>query len=71
MRAVAFLRAKGVHLTSTELYFFVGKEKVVVKHSSSLLMAPFIFMHRSMQTAAEYFRIPLNHTIEIGGYIEV
>jgi K+ transporter len=54
-----------------EISFFVGKERVVAEHSSSLLLAPFIYMHRTMQSATEYFRIPFGHAIEIGGHISV
>jgi len=28
-------------------------------------------MHRTMQGAAEYFKVPFNHAIEVGGYIEI
>ena len=70
-RAVAFLRARGFHISFADISYFVGKEKVVATHSSPLLLAPFILMHRTMQGAAEYFSIPLDHVIEVGGYIEV
>ena len=71
MRALAFMRAKGFHISTAEISFFVGKEKVVARHSSGIVLAPFIYMHRTMQGAAEYFKVPLNHAIEVGGYIEV
>ncbi|MCX7035281.1 MAG: KUP/HAK/KT family potassium transporter [Proteobacteria bacterium] len=71
MRAVAFLRARGFAINTAEISFFVGKEKVVATHSSGLLLAPFIYMHRTMQGAAEYFKVPFNHAIEVGGYIEI
>jgi K+ transporter len=54
-----------------EISFFVGKEQVVATHSNPLLVAPFIYMHRSMQSASEYFKIPLDHAIELGGYVEI
>ncbi|MEI6804540.1 MAG: potassium transporter Kup [Burkholderiales bacterium] len=71
MRAVALLRAREFHFSLMEISFFVGKEKVVAKHSSPLFLAPFIFMHRAMQGATEYFKIPFDHAIEIGGHIEL
>jgi len=71
MRAVAFLRAREFHFSLMEISFFVGKEQVIATHSSPLLMAPFIYMHRSMQGASEYFKIPLEHAIELGGYVEI
>ena len=71
MRAVALLRAHEFHFSLMEISFFVGKEKVVAKHSSPVLLAPFIFMHRAMQSATEYFKIPFDHAIEIGGHVEL
>ncbi len=71
MRAVAFLRAREFHFSLMEISFFVGKEQVIATNSSPLLMAPFIYMHRSMQGASEYFKIPLEHAIELGGYVEI
>jgi len=71
MRAVALLRVREFHFSLMEISFFVGKEKVVAKHSSPLFLAPFIFMHRAMQGATEYFKIPFDHAIEIGGHIEL
>ena len=71
MRAVALLRAREFHFSLMEISFFVGKEKVVAKHSSPIFLAPFIFMHRAMQGATEYFKIPFDHAIEIGGHIEL
>jgi len=71
MRAVALLRVREFHFSLMEISFFVGKEKVVAKHSSPFVLAPFILMHRTMQGAAEYFKIPFDHAIEIGGHIEI
>ncbi len=71
MRAVALLRAREFHFSLMEISFFVGKERVVAQQSSPLQMAPFIYMHRTMQSATEYFRIPFGHAIEIGGHIAI
>jgi KUP system potassium uptake protein len=71
MRAVALLRAREFHFTLMDISFFVGKEKVVAKHGSPWLLAPFVMMHRMMQGATEYFKIPFDHAIEIGGHIEI
>jgi K+ transporter len=54
-----------------EISFFVGKEKVLAKNSSSILTTGFIFMHRTMQSATEFYRIPFDHAIEIGGHVEI
>jgi len=71
MRAVALLRAREFHFSLMEISFFVGKEKVVSKRGASFLLVPFIMMHRMMQGATEYFKIPFDHAIEIGGHIEI
>lgn len=71
MRAVALLRAREFHFSLMEISFFVGKERVVSKHASAISMAPFIYMHRTMQSATEYFKIPYDHAIEIGGHVEI
>ena len=71
MRAVALLRAREFHFSLMEISFFVGKERVVSKASSALWMAPFIYLHRTMQSATEYFKIPYDHAIEIGGHVEI
>jgi K+ transporter len=72
MRAVAMMRAGDFHhLHLAEISFFVGKEKVLAKKSSGFLTAAFIFMHRTMQSATEFYRIPFDHAIEIGGHVEI
>ena len=71
LRAVALLRAREFHFSLMEISFFVGKERVVSKASSALWMAPFIYLHRTMQSATEYFKIPYDHAIEIGGHVEI
>ncbi|MFM6992266.1 MAG: KUP/HAK/KT family potassium transporter, partial [Rhodoferax sp.] len=71
LRAVALLRAREFHFSLMEISFFVGKERVVSKRGSALWMAPFIYLHRTMQSATEYFKIPYDHAIEIGGHVEI
>ena len=71
MRAVALLRAREFHFSLMEISFFVGKERVVSKSASALWMALFIYLHRTMQSATEYFKIPYDHAIEIGGHVEI
>jgi hypothetical protein len=58
-------------LHRAEISFFVGKEKVLAKKSSGFLTAAFIFMHRTMQSATEFYRIPFDHAIEIAGHVEI
>ncbi len=71
MRAVALLSAREFQFSLMEISFFVGKERVVSKASSALWMAPFIYLHRTMQSPTEYFKIPYDHAIEIGGHVEI
>jgi len=72
MRAVALLRAREfANLHLADVSFFVGKEKVMAKESSGILTTGFIFMHRTMQSATEFYRIPFDHAIEIGGHVEI
>ena len=71
MRTVALLRAREFHFNLMEISFFVGKERVVSRGASALTMAPFIYLHRTMQSATEYFKIPFDHSIEIGGHVVI
>jgi KUP system potassium uptake protein len=57
-----------------ETSFFVGREKVVIgKHSGfwNWRKRLFILMHRTMMSATEYFRIPSNRVVELGGQVEI
>jgi KUP system potassium uptake protein len=57
-----------------ETSFFVGREKVVLGKGGGLWTwrkRLFIFMHRTMMNATEYFRIPTNRVVELGGQIEM
>ncbi len=69
-RMLALMRVREFHFTLNEISFFVGKERVVAK-SSPWALALFIFLHRTMLGATEYYKIPLDHSIELGGYIEI
>jgi K+ transporter len=42
-----------------------------VARNGSLLLGLFILMHRTMLGATDYFRIPTNHAVELGGHIEI
>jgi len=50
--------------------FFVGRIKIVSK-DTSIINRLFIYMHRMMQSATEYYQIPRNKTVEIGGVVEI
>jgi len=69
-RVLALLRAREFHFSLMDISFFIGKEKVVARNGS-LLLGLFILMHRTMLGATDYFRIPINHAVELGGHIEI
>ncbi len=73
-RTLAQLRVMNFRFNLLETSFFVGREKVVIgKHSRfwNWRKRLFIFLHRSMLSATEYFRIPTNRVVELGGQIEI
>ena len=70
-RALALLRAREFHFSLLEISFFVGKEKVVARGASSWSLGLFILMHRMMMGATEYFKIPSDHAVELGGHVEI
>ncbi|MGI9134194.1 MAG: KUP/HAK/KT family potassium transporter, partial [Rhodoferax sp.] len=70
-RVLAFIRVREFHLSLLEVSFFIGKEKVVAKKSLTWNLALFIFLHRTMLAATEYYRLPGEHTIELGGHVEI
>jgi KUP system potassium uptake protein len=73
-RALAQLRLMQFRFNLLETSFFIGREKVVVSSRSGLLgwrKRLFVFLHRTMLSATEYFRIPTNRVVELGGQIEI
>jgi KUP system potassium uptake protein len=73
-RALAQLRLMQFRFNLLETSFFVGREKVVLGKGGGLWTwrkRLFIFMHRTMMSATEYFRIPTNRVVELGGQIEM
>jgi KUP system potassium uptake protein len=54
--------------------FFVGRVKIVPERKSQLgkiRCGLFELMHRNALAATEFFRIPPNRVIELGGQVEV
>jgi KUP system potassium uptake protein len=73
-RALAQLRLMQFRFNLLETSFFVGREKVVLGKDGGIWTwrkRLFIFMHRTMLSATEYFRIPTNRVVELGGQIEI
>jgi KUP system potassium uptake protein len=73
-RAFAQCRAMQFHFNLLETSFFVGREKIVSSQRTDLSRwrkELFIFMSNTMLDATEFFRIPTNRVIELGGQIEI
>jgi KUP system potassium uptake protein len=73
-RALAQLRLMQFRFNLLETSFFVGREKVILGKSDGIWTwrkRLFIVMHRTMLSATEYFRIPTNRVVELGGQIEI
>ena len=74
-RALAQMRLMNFRVNLLETSFFIGREKIVCiddTHSlSGWRKRLFIFLHRTMLSATEYFRIPSNRVVEVGGQIEI
>jgi KUP system potassium uptake protein len=73
-RGLAQCRAMQFHFNLLETSFFVGREKIVTGKRTLLWRwrkRLFIFMSNTMLDATEFFRIPTNRVIELGGQIEI
>ncbi|HZL58691.1 MAG TPA: potassium transporter Kup [Stellaceae bacterium] len=74
-RALAQLRLLRFKVNLMETSFFIGREKVVIGKSSPGFWRwrkrLFIFMQTTMINATEFFRIPSNRVVELGGQIEI
>jgi KUP system potassium uptake protein len=73
-RALAQLRLMQFRFNLLETSFFVGREKVVLGKNAGFWTwrkRLFIFMHRTMLSATEYFRVPTNRVVELGGQVEI
>jgi KUP system potassium uptake protein len=73
-RALAQLRLMQFRFNLMETSFFVGREKIVAsKHSrlASWRRWLFSFMTNNMLNATEFFRIPTNRVVELGGQLEI
>jgi KUP system potassium uptake protein len=63
-----------VHFNMMDTSFFVGRVTIVAdKHSrvGAIRRQVFDFMHRNALPATEFFRIPPNRVIELGGQVEI
>ena len=70
-RALALLRVREFHFSLLEISFFIGKEKVIARKDTSWFFGLFILMHRMMLGATDYYKIPEDHAVELGGHINI
>ncbi|MGH6968304.1 MAG: potassium transporter Kup, partial [Stellaceae bacterium] len=74
-RTLAQLRLMRLKFNLMETSFFIGREKVVVSASTPRFWRwrkrLFVFLQATMVNATEFFRIPSNRVVELGGQIEI
>ena len=73
-RALALCRVGGFRFNLMETSFFLGREKIVAKRGSGLTLPfkkIFILLSNIALDATEFFRIPVNRIVELGGQSEV
>jgi KUP system potassium uptake protein len=73
-RALALCRVGGFRFNLMDTSFFLGREKIVAKRGSGLSLPfkkIFILLSNIALDATEFFRIPVNRIVELGGQSEV
>jgi KUP system potassium uptake protein len=73
-RALALCRVGGFRFNLMETSFFVGREKIVAKGRPGLLLPfkkLFVLLSNLALDATEFFRIPVNRIVELGGQVEL
>jgi len=73
-RALAQLRLMQFRFNLMDTSFFLGREKIVAGKRSELprwRRTLFSFMTNNMLNATEFFRIPSNRVVELGGLLEI
>ncbi|HEU0157131.1 MAG TPA: potassium transporter Kup [Stellaceae bacterium] len=73
-RALALCRVGGFRFNLMDTSFFVGREKIVAKRPSGLMLPfkkLFILLSNVSLDATEFFRIPVNRIVELGGQVEL
>jgi len=72
--ALEACRDQELHFNMMDTSFFVGRVKIVAEKRSRFRMfqmSVFEIMHRNALAATEFFRIPANRVIELGGQVEI
>jgi KUP system potassium uptake protein len=73
-RALALCRVGGFRFNLMETSFFVGREKIVAKGRSGIMLLfkkLFVLLTNLALDATEFFHIPINRIVELGGQIEI
>jgi KUP system potassium uptake protein len=71
LRVLARLRLKGYRFHLSDVSFFVGRERIVTQARNPLKRLRdklFILLHRNMLSATDYYEIPPDRVVELGGY---
>jgi KUP system potassium uptake protein len=75
LRALAQMRLQQLRFSLMETSFIIGREKLVPSRRRRLLSgwrkSLFILMSNNALDATEFFRIPPNRVVELGGQIEI
>ena len=74
LRALAYLRLHDFHFKLQDVSFFMGTEHLINKADTRwdrLADGIFIFLHNNMYRARDYFQLPHDHVVEVGGQIEI
>jgi KUP system potassium uptake protein len=72
-RALAQCRVMDFRFNLAETSFFVGREKVIPRRGERVTLGKrlFVLLSGVMLDATEFFRIPPNRVVELGGQIEI
>jgi KUP system potassium uptake protein len=75
MRALALCRMQHFHINLMETSFFIGREKIRPRPRRTGFLRwrdrLFIFLNSLAVDATEFFRIPPNRVVELGGQVEI
>jgi len=73
MRALALCRVQHFHINLMDTSFYIGREKLRPRRTGFLRWRDrlFMFMNSLALDATEFFRIPPNRVVELGGQIEI
>ena len=73
MRALALCRVQHFHINLMDTSFYIGREKLWPRGTGFLRWRDrlFMFMNSLALDATEFFRIPPNRVVELGGQIEI